>query len=36
MLTFHYTLEDHPIDPEKHWLVEGHTLPGGQDVRVEL
>ena len=29
-----YTLEDDPMDPENHWLVEENTLPGGQDVRV--
>ena len=30
-----YTLEDDPMDPENHWLVEENTLPGGQDVRVD-
>ena len=34
-----YTLEDDPMDPENHWLVEENeenTLPGGQDVRVHV
>ena len=29
-----YTLEDDPMDPENHWLVEENHLPGGQDIRV--
>ena len=29
-----YTLEDDPMDPENHWLVEENNLPGGQDVKV--
>ena len=31
-----YTLEDDPMDPENHWLVEENHLPGGQTVRVRL
>ena len=36
MIHMIYTLEDDPMDPENHWLVEENHLPGGQTVRVRL
>ena len=31
-----YTLEDDPMGPENHWLVEEINLPGGQTARVHI